>query len=78
MKKLNVTLKVGDTVTATLFGGQIVTGKVKDIEVCAPDSKYGTEVDSCNIDTCANGVVDLDCGHWCYFNQIKHIERSNS
>ena len=32
-------LKVGDTVTATLFGGQLVTGKVEDIQICARDSK---------------------------------------
>ena len=75
MKKLNVTLKIGDTVTATLFGGQRVQGKVERIEVCEAGSKYGESVDKCNIDTCVNGTVDLDCGHWCYFNQIKHIER---
>lgn len=67
-------LRVGDTVTATLFGGQLVTGKVEDIQICARDSKEGRSVSKCDLDKHNNGVIDLDCGHWCYFYQVKSIE----
>ena len=40
MKKLNVILKIGDTVTASLFCGQRVHDKVERIEVCEAGSKY--------------------------------------
>ena len=69
MKKV----KIGDTVSATLFGGQHVTGKVEGIEICAIDSKYGRPVSSCDMDKHRNGVLELDCGHWCYFNQVRHV-----
>ena len=65
-------LKVGDTVTAPLWR-QLVTGKVEDIEGCT-DSKEGRSVSKCDLDKHNNGVIDLDCGHWCYFYQVKSIE----
>ena len=69
MKKL----KSGDTVTATLFGGQLVTGTVEDIQICRRDKKEGRSVNTCDLDKHSNGVIDLSCGHWCYFYQIKRI-----
>ena len=66
-------LKIGDIVEATLFGGEIVSGKVENIEICREGFKEGRQVKQCDIDKHNNGVVDLDCGHWCYFNQIKSI-----
>ena len=66
-------LKIGDTVTATLFGGTEITGKVEDIQICARGAKEGRHVNTCNLDTHSNGVIDLDCGHWCYFDQVKKI-----
>lgn len=66
-------IKIGDTVTACLFGDEHVTGKVESIEVCARDSKYGKSVTRCDTNKHSNGVIDLDCGHWCYFYQVKHI-----
>lgn len=75
MKKLNVTLKIGDTVTAVLFGGEIVTGQVEDIQICARGEKYGRSVSQCDMDKHSNGVLDLSCGHWCYFYQVKRIEQ---
>lgn len=66
-------LKVGDTVTAALFGGQLVTGKVLDIEITKEGEKEGRSVSKCNLDKWQHGVLDLDCGHWCYFYQIKFI-----
>ena len=67
-------IKLGDTVTAVLFGGQRVTGKVESIEICARDSKYGRVVKSCDLRKHSNGTISLDCGHWCYFYQVKSIK----
>ena len=64
-------LKIGDVVTATLFGGHKIIGKIEKIEITSADSKYGKDVQKCDLSKHANGVVDLDNGHWCYFNQIK-------
>lgn len=66
-------LKLGDTVTAVLFGGEVVTGQVESIEICARDSKYGRSVSHCDLDKYSNGVLDLSCNHWCYFYQVKKI-----
>ena len=67
-------IKIGDTVTASLFGGKLVTGAIESIEICAADSKYGRVVKSCDLRKHHNGTISLDCGHWCYFNQIKSIK----
>lgn len=66
-------LKIGDTVTASLFGGELVTGQVEGIEICARDSKEGRSAQSCDLDKHSNGVIDLSCDHWCYFYQVKRI-----
>jgi hypothetical protein len=66
-------IKLGDTVTARLFGGESVTGKIRGIEICARDSKYGRAVTKCDTSKHGNGTIDIDCGHWCYFNQIKSV-----
>ena len=66
-------LKIGDTVTATLFGGPRVTGTVEDIQICRQGEKEGRSVQSCDLDKHSNGVIDLSCGHWCYFYQVKKI-----
>ena len=66
-------LKIGDTVTASLFGGELVTGQVEGIEICAQGSKEGRSVQSCDLDKHSNGVIDLNCDHWCYFYQVKRI-----
>lgn len=63
-------LKIGDTVTARLFGGKIVTGTVENIEITTAYSKSGRVVKNCDLDKHHNGVVDLSCDHWCYFYQI--------
>ena len=70
-------IRVGDTVTARLYGNKFVTGKILDIEITRADTKYGRSVRSCNLDKHQNGVVDLDCNHWCYFYQIESIETRN-
>lgn len=66
-------IKIGDTVTATLFGGQKVTGKIENIELCARGSKTGRKVNQCDLDYHHHGVLDLDCGHWCYFDQVVRL-----
>lgn len=66
-------IKLGDTITARLFGGELVTGRIESIEICARNSKYGKSVTNCDISKHSNGTVDMDCGHWCYFHQIKSV-----
>ena len=67
-------IKIGDTATARLFGGERVTGKIESIEICARDEKYGKSVNQCDTNKHSNGTVDLDCGHWCYFYQLESIK----
>ena len=69
-------IKIGDTVTASLFGGEIVTGQVEDIQICARGEKYGRSVGQCDMDKHSNGVLNLSCDHWCYFYQVRRIEQS--
>ena len=69
MKKV----KIGDTVTARLFGGKRHTGKVESIEICARGNKYGRQVSQCDMDKHSNGVLDLG-EHWCYFYQVEEIK----
>lgn len=66
-------LKIGDTVTASLFGGTVVIGQVEGIQICARSSKEGRSVQSCDLDKHSNGVIDLSCDHWCWFDQVKKI-----
>ena len=68
-------LSVGDIVIATLFSGREVTSKVKRIEICYLGSKIGRAVNSCNMDIHSNGTIDLECGNWCYFEQVKSINK---
>ena len=74
MKKI----RIGDTVTASLFGGEKVTGRVEGIEICARGEKYGRAVSQCDMDKHSNGVLDLSCDHWCYFYQVKTINSRGS
>lgn len=67
-------IRIGDTVTAELFGGTIVTGDIVNIEICEPGEKYGDPVGECDTDAHENGVISMDNKHWCYFNQIKSVE----
>ena len=69
-------IKIGDTVTAILFGGKQVKAKITNIEICANGSKTGRPVKNCDLSKHSNGVVDLDDGKercWCYFDQVKSI-----
>jgi len=71
-------VKIGSVVVAELWGGEEVTGKVLSIEICPLGSKYGKSVKSCNLEKHSNGVLSLDCWHWCYFYQVKSVLAQNS
>jgi len=69
-------LKVGDAVHYTLFGGEQGISTVTYIEICRRGEKYGRAVKSCHINK-HHGVVNLNNGHWCYFDQINKIIKQN-
>ena len=69
-------LSLGDTVTATLFSGRQVIGKVEEIQITRYGFKSGRVVENCDLDKHKNGVLDLDCGHWCYFYQVESINKN--
>ncbi len=65
-------IKIGDKIKHTLFGGQVLTGIVEDIQICRQGEKSGRSVKSCDVSK-HHGVIDLDNGHWCYFDQVKQL-----
>jgi hypothetical protein len=65
-------IKIGTKVTARLFGGRMVTGVVDSIEKCKIGEKYGTPVSSAPFGA-GNYTFGLDCGNWCYGDQIRTI-----
>ena len=66
-------VKIGSTVTARVFSGERVTGKIESIEICAIGSKYGRSVKSCDLSKHKKGTLCLDCGKWCYFDQVSKV-----
>ena len=66
-------IKIGTKIQHCIFGGQVLTGAVEEIEICKPDEKYGRMVNSVDTAKHRNGVVCLDNGHWCYFDQIRRV-----
>lgn len=71
-------VKIGDSVTASLFGGEVVTGNVEEIQICRIGEKYGKSVSRCDMSKHRNGVLDLDCGHWCYFDQVLSVQTNEN
>ena len=69
MKKL----KIGDEVQYAPWTGPNRTARVERIETCRIGEKYGTSVQSADLETQKNGVVDLNDGHWAFFDQIIRI-----
>lgn len=63
-------IKVGSTIKHSLFGGEILQGTIEEIEICKVGEKEGRAVSKCDTGKHKNGVVILDNGHWCYFDQI--------
>ena len=71
-------IRIGDFIRATLFNGKDVYGKIETIEICKEGEKYGKHVKSCHTNKHVNGVVDLSCGNWCYFDQIQSVITKNN
>lgn len=65
-------VKIGDTIKHTLFGGEVLTGKVEEIQICRDGEKERRFVKTANVKK-HHGVIDLDNGHWCYFYQVINI-----
>ena len=42
-------VKVGDKIRHYLFGGEVLTGKVEDIQICREGEKSGRSVNSCDV-----------------------------
>ena len=65
-------VKVGDKIKHTLFGGEVSTGIVEDMQICRQGMKSGRSVKSANVSK-HHGVIDVDNGHWCYFDQVRAV-----
>ena len=62
-------VKIGDTIKHSLFGGQKLIGKITEIQICRRGEKEGRSVKTADTEK-HHGVVDIDNGHWCYFDQV--------
>lgn len=69
MKKV----KIGDKVKYVTFSSPTRIAIVEEIEICKRGEKSGKSVSSCDLDLHANGVLGLNDGHWCYFDQVKQV-----
>ena len=65
-------VKVGDKIRHSLFGGEILTGIVEDIQICRQGEKEGRSVKTADVSK-HHGVIDVDNGHWCYFDQVRAV-----
>ena len=65
-------VKVGDKIRHSLFGGEILTGIVEDIQICRQGEKEGRSVKSADVSK-HYGIIYVDNGDWCYFDQVKEV-----
>ena len=65
-------VKIGDKIKHTLFGGEVCTGIVEDIQICRQGMKSGRSVKSADVSK-HHGVIDVDNGHWTYFEQVIEV-----
>ena len=65
-------VKIGDKIKHTLFGGEVCVGFVEDMQICRRGMKSGRYVKSADVSK-HHGVIDVDNGHWCYFDQVKEV-----
>lgn len=66
-------VKVGDKIKHSLFGGKVCVGIVEDIQICRQGEKYdGRYVKTADVSK-HHGVINVDNGHWCYFDQVKEV-----
>lgn len=71
-------LKIGDSITYKMWGGETATAKVLGIEICKEGFKSGRPVKKCDIDRHNNIVLNLDNAHWAYATQIQTINSNGS
>lgn len=62
-------VKIGDKIKHSLFGGEVLTGIVEEIQICRMGEKEGRPVKTADVSK-HHGVIDLNNGHWCYFDQV--------
>ena len=65
-------VKIGDKIRHTLFGGEVCVGIVEDIQICRQGEKEGRSVKSADVSK-HHGVIDVDNGHWCNFDQVRAV-----
>lgn len=69
MKKV----KIGSKVMYATFSSPTRTAIIEGIEICKCGEKHGRSVSSCDLDCHSEGVISLNDGHWCYFDQVKSV-----
>lgn len=65
-------IRIGSKINHTLFGGEKCTGVVEDLQICRQGMKEGRSVATADVSK-HHGVIDLDNGHWCYFDQVTSV-----
>lgn len=65
-------IKIGNKIKHSLFGGEVCTGIVEDIQICRRGEKEGRSVKTADV-SMHHGVIDVDNGHWCYFDQVIEV-----
>lgn len=70
---LNSVIKIGSEILYRDWMNFLPKAKIVNIEICEKGERYGKTVETCDYKAQANGVVDLDDGHWCYFDQIEKV-----
>ena len=69
MKKV----KIGSKVMYATFSSPTKTAFIEKIEICKRGEKHGRSVSSCDLGCHSEGVISLNDGHWCYFDQVKRV-----
>ena len=70
-------VKIGDEVMYATFSSPTRTAIVEQIEICKRGEKHGRCVSSCDLGCHSEGVISLNDGHWCYFDQVKRVIQAN-
>lgn len=66
-------VKIGDEVMYATFSNPTRKAIVEQIEICKRGEKHGRCVSSCDLGFHSEGVISLNDGHWCYFDQVKRV-----
>ena len=65
-------VKIGDNIKHNRIGGEVCVGIVEDIQICRQGEKEGRSVKTADVSK-HHGVIDVDNGHWCYFDQVRAV-----